>query len=230
MTTSTSVGSTSARPSASKKSVLSPASPGRCGRSRSLPTPVSTTTVSPSTAMTQLCMMTRHRPVAGSRNVGTSRSACSCQASGGGLAHSAVPTSNSHSTTRVTTALPSRIRSAMGLTLRHRGVHSSEVKLAYRHVDVFSETPFGGNSLPVFADARDLVGDQMLRITQELRHFEGIFLQPTDDPGTVGARIFDLFGELPFAGHPIIGAAAVLHEQSGLGGAQRWKFQLPSKT
>jgi PhzF family phenazine biosynthesis protein len=103
-------------------------------------------------------------------------------------------------------------------------------KIGYSHVDVFSQSPFGGNSLPVFSDARGLSSEQMLRITQEMRHFEAIFLEPTDRPGTVRARIFDLFDELPFAGHPIIGAAAVLHEQSGLGGAQSWKFQLPGKT
>jgi trans-2,3-dihydro-3-hydroxyanthranilate isomerase len=102
--------------------------------------------------------------------------------------------------------------------------------LAYSHVDVFSQTPFGGNSLPVFPDARDLTAEQMLRITQEMRHFEAIFLQPADQPGAVRARIFDLFDELPFAGHPIIGAAAVLHKRSGAGGAKRWRFQLPSKT
>jgi PhzF family phenazine biosynthesis protein len=104
------------------------------------------------------------------------------------------------------------------------------VNLAYRHVDVFSQSPFGGNSLPVFPDARDLSAEQMLRITQEMRHFEAIFLQPTDQPGTVRARIFDLVHELPFAGHPIIGAAAVLHQRSGAAGAQSWLFQLPSKT
>jgi trans-2,3-dihydro-3-hydroxyanthranilate isomerase len=104
------------------------------------------------------------------------------------------------------------------------------VNLAYRHVDVFSPTPFGGNSVPVFFDAPDLSAPQMLRITQEMRHFEAIFLQPTDQPGTVGARIFDLFDELPFAGHPIIGAAAVLHHRRAAGGVQRWRFQLPSRT
>ncbi len=104
------------------------------------------------------------------------------------------------------------------------------MNLAYSHVDVFSESPFGGNSLPVFPYARDLSPEQMLRITQEMRHFEAIFLQPTGQPDTVGARIFDLFGELPFAGHPIIGAAAVLHKRSGADGAQSWRFQLPSKT
>jgi trans-2,3-dihydro-3-hydroxyanthranilate isomerase len=102
--------------------------------------------------------------------------------------------------------------------------------IAYRHVDVFSQSPFGGNSVPVFPDARGLTSEQMLRITQEMRHFEAIFLEPTDQPGAVRARIFDLFDELPFAGHPIIGAAAVLHEQSGLGGARSWRFELLSKT
>jgi trans-2,3-dihydro-3-hydroxyanthranilate isomerase len=102
--------------------------------------------------------------------------------------------------------------------------------VAFTHVDVFSQSPFGGNSLPVFPDARGLSPDQMLRITQEMRHFEAIFLEPTDQPGTVRARIFDLFGELPFAGHPIIGAAAVLHEQSGFVGARSWQFHLSSKT
>jgi PhzF family phenazine biosynthesis protein len=104
------------------------------------------------------------------------------------------------------------------------------VSLAYSHVDVFSRTPFGGNSLPVFPDARDLSAEQMLCITQEMRHFEAIFLQSTDRPDTVRARIFDLFDELPFAGHPIIGAAAVLHQRSGAVGTQSWRFQLPSRT
>lgn len=102
--------------------------------------------------------------------------------------------------------------------------------LGYVHVDVFSRSPFGGNGLPVFPDARGLTSAQMLRITQEMRHFEAIFLEPTDEAGTVRARIFDLFEELPFAGHPIIGAAAVVHRQAGLGGAQSWRFQLASKT
>jgi trans-2,3-dihydro-3-hydroxyanthranilate isomerase len=109
-------------------------------------------------------------------------------------------------------------------------VTSAPVNLAYSHVDVFSPVPFGGNSLPVFYDAADLGPQQMLRITQELRHFETIFLQPTEDPDTVKARIFDLFSELPFAGHPIIGAAAVLHQRTQATGAHRWRFELASKT
>jgi trans-2,3-dihydro-3-hydroxyanthranilate isomerase len=104
------------------------------------------------------------------------------------------------------------------------------VNLPYVHVDVFSQSAFGGNSLVVFPDAGDLSAEQMLRITQEMRHFEAIFLEQTDQPATVRARIFDLLDELPFAGHPVIGAAAVLHRHSRSPGARSWRFELAAKT
>jgi trans-2,3-dihydro-3-hydroxyanthranilate isomerase len=103
------------------------------------------------------------------------------------------------------------------------------MNLEFRHVDVFTPRPFSGNSLPVFVDARGLSAQQMLRITQELRHFEAIFLERTGEPDTVSARVFDLFEELPFAGHPVIGAAAVLHESAGPADKCVWTFNLPGK-
>ena len=95
---------------------------------------------------------------------------------------------------------------------------------SYLHCDVFSPTPFGGNSLAVFTDANGLNAGQMLRLTQELRHFESIFLEVEGD--SVRARIFDLFGELPFAGHPMLGAAAMLHRASGDAENQCTTFRL----
>ncbi len=103
------------------------------------------------------------------------------------------------------------------------------MKLAYRHVDVFSSRPYGGNSLPVFADAGGLSAEQMLCITKELRHFEAIFLEPQADSRRVAARVFDLFQELRFAGHPLIGAAAVLHERSAQNGERTWDFDLSGR-
>lgn len=100
----------------------------------------------------------------------------------------------------------------------------------YMHVDVFSARPYSGNSLAVFPDSAGLTADQMLRITQELRHFETVFFEPTGKPSTVRARVFDLFEELPFAGHPLIGGAAVLHQQAGHAGPQTWTIELPNKT
>lgn len=103
------------------------------------------------------------------------------------------------------------------------------MNLVYFHIDVFSHTPYSGNSLPVFPDVSGLSAEQMLSITQELRHFEAIFLEPTDQVNTVRARVFDLFEELAFAGHPIIGAAAVLHHISRLAEPQTWRIELPAK-
>lgn len=97
----------------------------------------------------------------------------------------------------------------------------------YVHVDVFSALPYSGNSLAVFPDGRGLTTSQMLRITQELRHFEAIFFEPSDQVATMPARVFDLFEELPFAGHPLIGGAAVLHRKAALDGPRTWRIELP---
>lgn len=89
---------------------------------------------------------------------------------------------------------------------------SREYPVRYLHVDVFTSRPYSGNSLAVFPDAEGLTGTQMLGITRELRHFESVFL--TRDPAgprTYRARVFDLAGELDFAGHPLVGAASALH-------------------
>jgi len=84
--------------------------------------------------------------------------------------------------------------------------------LPYRHVDVFAHQPFSGNGLTVFPHAEGLSARFMLRLTQELRQFESIFLTATAESGVFGARVFTVEEELPFAGHPALGAGAVLHE------------------
>ena len=100
----------------------------------------------------------------------------------------------------------------------------------YHHVDVFSERPYSGNSLAVFPDARGLTGPQMDRITKELRHFESIFLEAESGELAYNARVFDLIEELDFAGHPVIGAACVLHALAGTGGTERWTIHLKART
>ena len=94
----------------------------------------------------------------------------------------------------------------------------------YVHCDVFAAAPYSGNSLAVFTDSEALSAQQMLTITQELRHFESIFL--SEVAAQTHARIFDLFEELPFAGHPILGAACTLHQRAGIEGARDWTFHL----
>jgi len=102
--------------------------------------------------------------------------------------------------------------------------------LAWRQVDVFSHVPLAGNGLAVFADASALDGAAMQALTREMRQFESIFLTPTDDPAVFGARIFTMEEELDFAGHPVLGAGAVLHEAAGAGPEARFTLRLKAKT
>ncbi|MEM9771120.1 MAG: PhzF family phenazine biosynthesis protein [Cyanobacteria bacterium P01_D01_bin.73] len=77
--------------------------------------------------------------------------------------------------------------------------------------DVFSDRPFGGNPLAVFPVADSITDDQMLRIAQEFNLSETVFVQlPRTPRADRRLRIFTPTGEIPFAGHPTIGAAAVL--------------------
>jgi PhzF family phenazine biosynthesis protein len=103
----------------------------------------------------------------------------------------------------------------------------------FQHADVFAEAPFTGNSVTVFmTGGRPLPAGQLLAITQEFRHFESIFLAPdaAGDEARWRARVFDQTGELDFAGHPLLGAAAVLHDRLGGGPSRQWTIELPAKT
>ncbi len=84
--------------------------------------------------------------------------------------------------------------------------------LGYRHVDVFSRRALQGNGLLVVLDAENLSAAVMQELTREVRQFETAFLTGVDLPGrSAGLRIFTEDEELDFAGHPVLGAAAVLH-------------------
>jgi trans-2,3-dihydro-3-hydroxyanthranilate isomerase len=102
--------------------------------------------------------------------------------------------------------------------------------LSYHHVDVFASRPYTGNSLAVFSQAAGLTTLQMDRITKELRHFESIFLEPAEERHAFRARVFDLIEELDFAGHPLIGAACVLHAIHGTEDAERWTIHLKARS
>jgi trans-2,3-dihydro-3-hydroxyanthranilate isomerase len=102
--------------------------------------------------------------------------------------------------------------------------------MEFQHVDVFAETPFTGNSLTVFLADGTVTTGQMLSITREFRHFESIFLWPAADDRRWRARVFDLADELDFAGHPVLGAAAALHDRAGGDPTRQWTIELPAKT
>jgi trans-2,3-dihydro-3-hydroxyanthranilate isomerase len=80
----------------------------------------------------------------------------------------------------------------------------------YLVVDVFTPRPLQGNQLGVFLDGRRFDSDTMLRLTRELNFAETVFLLPPESGGDVRVRIFTSGGELPFAGHPVLGTAFVV--------------------
>ncbi|MFT4248198.1 MAG: PhzF family phenazine biosynthesis protein [Pseudomonas sp.] len=78
----------------------------------------------------------------------------------------------------------------------------------YLQLDVFSSAPGRGNPLGVVTQATDLDEARMQRLAAWLNLSETIFFLPPDAPGAdYRIRIFTPKGELPFAGHPSVGAA-----------------------
>lgn len=81
----------------------------------------------------------------------------------------------------------------------------------YLLLDVFSDVPLAGNQLAVFTDGRGLSDATMQRIARELNLSETVFLLPVPpEEGDTLVRIFTPGTELPFAGHPLLGAAVVV--------------------
>ncbi len=82
----------------------------------------------------------------------------------------------------------------------------------YAVVDVFASEPLNGNPLAVFLDGRGLSVEKMQAIAGELSLSETVFLLPAQRGGTCLVRIFTPTTELPFAGHPVLGAAFIVAE------------------
>ncbi len=77
--------------------------------------------------------------------------------------------------------------------------------------DIFTSRVFGGNPLAVFPDAREIPEESLQQIAREFNLSETVFiLPPADSSHTRRLRIFTPAAELPFAGHPTVGAAFVL--------------------
>lgn len=86
--------------------------------------------------------------------------------------------------------------------------------LEYFLCDVFTRQPLSGNQLAVFPDAGDLTAEQMQAIAREMNLSETVFIfrrnTLTEAARGYRVRIFTVQEELPFAGHPTLGAAAVI--------------------
>ncbi|MGY1619260.1 PhzF family phenazine biosynthesis protein [Geodermatophilus sp. SYSU D00691] len=99
----------------------------------------------------------------------------------------------------------------------------------YEVVDVFAPRAFAGNPLAVVFDADDLSTEQCQALASEFHLSETSFLMAPSEPGaSYKVRIFTPYAELPFAGHPSVGAAhtlvrtgrlpaGTLHQECGAG-------------
>lgn len=81
----------------------------------------------------------------------------------------------------------------------------------YHILDVFTDTAFAGNPLAVVVDADGLDTARMQAIAREFNLSETVFVcEPRDPVNTARLRIFTPARELPFAGHPTVGSAALI--------------------
>jgi trans-2,3-dihydro-3-hydroxyanthranilate isomerase len=77
-------------------------------------------------------------------------------------------------------------------------------------IDVFAARPLEGNLLAVVEDADEIDDVTMATLARRFRLSETSFIQTATSPGaTYRHRIFIVEGEIPFAGHPSLGTAAV---------------------
>jgi PhzF family phenazine biosynthesis protein len=98
--------------------------------------------------------------------------------------------------------------------------------LPFTTLDVFTSTPYSGNPLALIRIPSSLASlvtqTQKQLIAQEFNLSETIFLHEPHNPAIPEWKvdIFTTDAELPFAGHPTIGAAAYV---LSLSGEQQWK-------
>jgi len=81
-------------------------------------------------------------------------------------------------------------------------------------VDVFAERKYEGNQLAVIRDASEFSDEQMQKITREMNYSETTFITSEEERnGGYDVRIFTPGVEVPFAGHPTLGTAFVIHQE-----------------
>jgi trans-2,3-dihydro-3-hydroxyanthranilate isomerase len=93
-------------------------------------------------------------------------------------------------------------------------------------VDVFAREPYTGNQLAVITDAGDLGGEEMQAVAAEMDYSETTFVTGPPDDGAWPVRIFTPNAEIPFAGHPTLGTAAVIRDHLADGRPDRVTLDL----
>ena len=88
--------------------------------------------------------------------------------------------------------------------------------------DVFTDRPLAGNQLAVFVEPQGLDAAAMAAMTKETNFSECTFVFPAEAAGTdIRLRIFGRNGEMPFAGHPVIGSTFALADTGVIAAGRR---------
>lgn len=95
---------------------------------------------------------------------------------------------------------------------------------AYRIVNVFAESTFGGNPLCVFEDARGMDDATMQALALQFNLSETTFVLPSDN-ANAAVRIFTPGYEMRFAGHPTLGTAHVVRDLANTGDSLSLEFK-----
>ncbi len=82
---------------------------------------------------------------------------------------------------------------------------------AFRLLNVFAESTFGGNPLCVFEDARGMDDATMQALALQFNLSETTFVLPSDR-ADAQVRIFTPGYEMRFAGHPTLGTAHAVRD------------------
>jgi trans-2,3-dihydro-3-hydroxyanthranilate isomerase len=142
----------------------------------------------------------------------------------GGAAHVAVEAGHVSVDGRTETRKRAKLRA--GQLVRFRGSEialvasaaseapkvATRTGLAFRLVNVFAtDTPLSGNPLCVFEDGQSLSDADMLALAIQFNLSETTFILPSER-ADARVRIFTPNGEMPFAGHPTLGTAAVVRD------------------
>lgn len=98
--------------------------------------------------------------------------------------------------------------------------------LDFEIYNVFAESAWGGNPLAIVPNADGLNDTQMQLIARQFNLSETVFLCASNQHAA-RLRIFTPSCELPFAGHPTIGAAAWLHQNLNL--PDHFSIETPAK-
>ncbi len=85
--------------------------------------------------------------------------------------------------------------------------------LTFYILDVFTDKKYTGNQLAVFRQAGGLSGTEMQAIAREINFSETTFILSDESRnGGFDVRIFTPKEEVPFAGHPTLGTAYIIHQ------------------